>query len=481
MRTFISLTFRLVMYMTLLCGVIALVIFASVPLARLETPGDLPRVDNSRPVALDNANVITMVGNEVLKKRQLLIRDGRIMAIRPAGSPVSPEYRLIDANGNWVIPGLFDMHVHVYDRKYQVLGLSYGVTSVRNMAGFPFHLRWKRELENGEWLGSNLFSTSPILNASESADPLSQVGVDDPVRAAKLVARYKQEGWDYIKVYEDMAADVYAAVIREAKKQDIPVVGHLPYSVIEKDYRLGTAMRTLEHAEEIYDGPLEYRFDNAKLDATAQQLNAMNATVTPTLMIFDQLTRITSGGQQYVDTLSLQYLNPFVKFVMDNTDGQRWLVAGDKWRRHNVRENEFLRHIVSVLYRNRVNLILGSDSGAIYAVQGIATHDEMKLMLDAGLSPWAILRAATVNAARAAGVENTLGTVETGKAADLVMVSGNPLFDISILREPRAVIKNGQYLDRERILVLRVSSLNQSSPYLTLGRLLEFQLYRLSF
>ncbi len=478
MTRFVTLTIRLGLLIGFISGLAVLALLASIPIAKMESTQHLPTIDNTQALALDNANIITMVGNKVLRSRQLLIENGRIKDIRPAGSPVDANVAVVDANDAWILPGLFDMHAHVYDRSYQVLSLTYGVTTVRNMAGFPFHLRWAEELRNGKWLGSNLLNASPILNSAENADPLGQVAVNSPEHARQLVARYKEEGWDYIKVYEDLSADSFRAILEEAGTQGLPVVGHIPYSVVDDAYELAAEMRTLEHVEEIYDGPLDYSFDRKELEQTAQRLAELGATVTPTLMIFDQLTHISSRKETYLGELPMEYINPLVKIIMNHTDAKRWLSASEEVARHNVEQNEFHRHIVRTLQRHRVNMVLGSDSGAIYAVQGVSTHDEMSLMVKAGLSPWSVLRTATSNAARAAGLDETHGTIEIGKTADLLMVWENPLFDLSVLREPRAVIKNGQYLNRERILELRILSLNHSSLYRTLGRLLEFQFYR---
>ncbi len=478
MTRFVTLTIRLGLLIGFLSGMAVLALLASIPLAKMESTQHLPAIDNTQPLAIDNVNVITMVGNKVLRSRQIVIENGRIKDIRPAGSPVDANVAVVDANDAWILPGLFDMHAHVYDRSYQVLSLTYGVTTVRNMAGFPFHLRWAEELRNGEWLGSNILNASPILNSVENADPLGQVAVSGPEHARQLVAQYKDEGWDYIKVYEDLPADTFRAILEEAKAQGLPVVGHIPYSVVDDAYELAAEMRTLEHAEEIYDGPLDYSFDRKELENTAQRLAELGATVTPTLMIFDQLTQISSRKEAYLDELPMEYINPLVKIIMNHTDGKRWLSADDKIARHNAEQNEFHKQIVRGLQRHRVNMVLGSDSGAIYAIQGLSTHEEMNLMVEAGLSPWSVLRTATSNAAKAAGVDDTHGTIEIGKTADLLMVWENPLFDLSVLREPRAVVKNGQYLNRERILELRILSLKHSSLYNTLGRLLEFQFYR---
>ncbi len=286
--------------------IVVTVVAASIPMARMEWPSDLQPADNKRPLAIDNVNLVTMVDEQVMTDRQLLIRDGLIERIEPAGVAVGDEYHYIDAEGAYLMPGLFDMHVHAMDRKNLVLSLTYGVTSVRNMGGYPMHLRWRQELAEGQWLGSHLFTATPTMNGKKNANPLGQKIVTDPDKARELVRRYHSQGWDFIKAYARLDVPVYAAIIDEAARLDFPVAGHVPYPVVEADYRLAKPMVTLEHTEDIFQGPLEYQYDDDAVKTIAGQLKDMNATVTPTLMIFDHLTRLASDKQAFLDELPLE-------------------------------------------------------------------------------------------------------------------------------------------------------------------------------
>lgn len=464
-------------YLGLLVLAFAIVLAASVPLARMESPDDLVRADNARPLAIDNVNLVTMSGDAVLMNRQLLIRDGRIERIGAAGDPAGSDYRRIDANGAYLMPGLFDMHVHPMDRKNLVLSLAYGVTSVRNMGGYPMHLRWKRELAAGEWLGSTLFTATPTMNGKRNANPLAHKIVTDPDQAREMVRRYHADGWDFIKAYARLDVPVYEAIIDEAGKLDFPVAGHVPYPVVEADYGLAEPMVTLEHTEDIFQGPLHYQYDDEALAAIAAQLKAMNATITPTLMIFDHLTQLAREKQAFMDELPLEYLNPMMKRFVDGTAGARWLEAGEKLQASLEQRNEYFQHITRVLHDTGVNLVLGTDWGAVYAIPGSSTHDEIALLQKAGLPTDAILRMATTNAARILRVEDQLGSIETGKIADLVLISRNPLDDPGQLRHPLAVVKNGQWLAPDDLDQLKESASNTSSTYRTMGRVLEFLLY----
>jgi hypothetical protein len=468
---------KLAKYVAVLMLIAAVVLAASIPAARLERPNDLQPVNNGQPLAIDNVNLVTMVDEQVLVDRQLFIRNGVIERIGVAGTAVSDDYRRIDAKGAYLMPGLFDMHVHAMDRKNLVLSLAYGVTSVRNMGGYPMHLRWKQELAEGQWLGSNLFSATPTINGKKNANPLGEKIVTEPDKARQLVRRYHAQGWDFIKVYARLDVPVYEAIVDEAKRLEFAVAGHVPYPVVETDYWLGRPMVTLEHTEDIFQGPLEYKYDDSAVEAIARQLKDMNATVTPTLMIFDHLTRLAREKQAFLDELPLEYLNPVMKRFVDGTAGARWLDASEALQASLEKRNVYFQFITRVLHETGVNLVLGTDWGAIYAIPGSSTHDEIALLQKAGLPAEAILEMATINAARVLSVEDRLGSIVEGRTADLILVGHNPMNHPEYLRQPLAVVKNGQWLGKNELDMLKKAASNPSSTYFTLGRMLEFLIH----
>ena len=469
---------KLAKYVGVVVATMLIVVFATIPLARMEMPDDLLAAENSQALAMDNVHLITMKDDEVLMDRQVLVRNGLIEDIRAAGSTIGSEYRRIDGGGSYLLPGLFDMHVHAMDRKYLALSLAYGVTSVRNMGGYPMHLRWKRELEEGQWLGSNLFTATPTMNGEKNANPLGDQVVTDPDKARQLVRKYHEMGYDFIKAYARLEVDVYKAIINEAGKLDFPVAGHVPYPVVEADYRLAAPMVTLEHTEDIYQGPLGYQYDDEAVAAIADELKDMNATITPTLMIFDHLTRIARDKQAYLDTLPLDYLNPAMKLFTDKTSGARWLNADDNLLASLEKRNDYFQYITRILNDTGVNLVLGTDWGAIYALPGMATHEEIALLEKAGLPPIDILRMGTINSARILRSADRYGSIEIGKVADLVVTRDNPLDALATLSEPYAVVKRGQWLDQDALEQLKRSAKHPSSTYLTMGRILEFVLLK---
>ncbi len=304
--------------------------------------------------------------------------------------------------------------------------------------------------------------------------PFGHKVVTDAEEARELVQRYHAEGWDFLKIYTRLDTAVYQAIIEEAARLDFPADGHVPYAVVAENYQLAEAMRTIEHSEEIYQGPLNYEQDEAALAGIARLLKAMDASLTPTLMIFDHLTRIASEREAYLDTLPMDTINPLMRFFTDQSSGKRWLTASEKLTQSLERRNRYFGHITRVLHEHGVRLLLGSDSGVIYSIMGAATHDEIRLLQDAGLPPLEILAMGTVNAADVLGLGDRLGRIAPGYDADLVMSRDNPLDDLATLRTPEAVVHQGQWLDEPLLAQLRANAHQPSSTYLTLGRMLEF-------
>lgn len=450
----------------------AVLILLSIPLSIVEMPDDLLTVDNSRPLVVDNVNVVDVETGQILEGRQIRISSGVIESIQTAGTSSGPELERIDLDGAYLVPGLFDMHVHVHDRKYLGLYLANGVTSVRNMRGLPMHLRWKAELKEGRWLGSNLYTSSPVLDGEKYAHALQQV-VTSPTEARRLVRQYQDAGYDLIKAYGYLDAAVFEAIVDEANALGMPVAKHGPNPVSGATIGSNRDLQSLEHVEDIFQGPLNFEFDRDQLVLWIEELKAIDPVVTPTLATFDHLTLLSEQKEAFIDGLPLDTLNPLYSVINREFAVSRWLAASEEQIQWNIAEEAYLLEIVRELDNQDVKLLVGSDAGTLYMPPGLSTHREMALMVKAGLSPATVIQAATINAARALGVDSQYGSVEVGKVADLVVVVENPMQDLQTLAQPTAVIKAGQWISATDLAALRESGRNPSNFYISLGRLLE--------
>lgn len=414
----------------------------------------LPLAPLPNALILDNVNIVPISQEETLLNQRIVIDDGRIIAIEPAGSPFPEHIRVVDMDALHATPGLIDMHVHIDDREQLRLSLSYGVTTVRNMDGMPFHLRWREELKGGEWLGSRLYSASPSLHGKKYSSFID-INVQDENHAEHLSKVLFEEGWDFIKVYSGLGEKEFNALVNDSGRSRLPVVGHIPYEVVAADYSRSAEMNTVEHVEEIFQGPLDHSFDEIMLGGAVKTLAQAHAVVCPTLSTFENLTRLSVEKDKYLDQLSTSHMTPFGEFFQRKMDVERWLNAPPNRGEHNIREFKFLKKIVKRLNDSGVRLVLGTDSGTNFVQAGPSMFQEIRLMFEAGMDSHSILESATLNPAIALNIDHDYGSIEVGKMADFVVTRENPLDELSALANPEGVVVAGNLMDREALKNLR--------------------------
>ncbi len=460
------------MLLLLLLAIVAIAILS----LDFRTPAGLMPVNNQHALVIDNVNIVKVKTNQLLRNKQLVIKDGRITAINEAKTPTANNVKVVDAQGAFITPGLFDMHVHLHDRKYLMLNLAYGVTSVRNLRGQNMHLRWKHELQNNEWLGSNLHLSSPVLAGAGTHELNEEILT--PQEAKKAVNQAKENGYDFIKVYGYLAPDIFEAIIKQAREIDFPVAKHGPHPAKGSDWSYIEGLQSLEHVEDIFQGPLNYQYDQETMQSTAIKIKATNVPVVPTLATFNHLTQLSNGKQTFIDSLDLDYLNPLYFDIESEFSITRWLNDNEQQSAYHLEKQQHLFNIVKVLNEYKVKLLVGSDAGTMYSLPGISTHNEMQLLKRAGLSNHDVLKAATINAAETLAIASDYGSITTGKVADLVLVSTNPLDDIQVLSNPFAVVKNGQWLDSAQLEKLKVEAKNTNNYFWSVMSLIEDLLIR---
>ncbi len=439
-------------------------------------PNGLQSVQAHNQYVLDNVNLVMVEEQAIKKAQQLTIRNGIIEGIAVAGSPVPQGFEYRDGNNAFVTPGLFDMHVHHLERKALALSLAHGVTSVRMMRGYRMHLLWREELDQNEWLGSNLYLSSPVM-ASPNSHALNQA-VTSPQHAYKLVEEAKADGFDMIKLYGYQDAAQFEAIIERANQLDIAVAKHGPHPAKCSDWQYLNGLQSLEHVEDIYQGPLDYQFDHVRLKGVVNKIKNTGVPVTPTLAVFDHLTNLSNGKQSYIDTLDLAYLNPVRVSLEEEHAIARWLADTPEQSAFHIEKGEFLKQIVKELHRQQVDLLVGSDSGMMYMAAGVSTHREMALLKQSGLSDFEVIKAATINPAKALKIAEQYGSIRVGKVADLVITLEDPSDDIGHLKTPNAVIKNGQWVAREQLDKLKESAKEHPNFWLTSALLIEDVVYR---
>lgn len=411
---------------------------------------------------INNLHIVDINTDQIIKDRQLQIRNGKITAIKPTHTPITDEdYIQQDGNGRYVTPGLIDMHVHAYDPAAFTIALSHGVTHLRLMNGRKNHLQWRKELEEGSRIGSTITVSSPIISGFKNAH--MHYSAQTPEEAIKAVVKAKQQGYDLIKAYGNLTSPVLKALLRKANEHKIPVAKHGPHPVLNMKWNELAGLQSLEHVEDIFQGPLNYQQDQQKLNETIIRLKALNTPITPTLNIFWQLTEISTQKQKYIDALPKDYISPITALETRHNQVKRWLNSPAEMAEHNQKTLAFLQEITQQLYLAKLTLLVGSDSGELLSPHGLATHKEMELMQQAGLPTIEVLRAATTNAAKALGKESQLEQVAVGYNADLILSKYNPLENLTTLQNPDAVVKHGRIFSKAELEKLRKKAIDERS------------------
>ena len=404
--------------------------------------------------AIVNVHVLTMTSASVLPAQTVLVRQGKIAAIGPADR-LSPhaEMRIVDGQGGYLLPGLADMHVHSNGNPMSLLlFLANGVTTVRQMSGRPEYLQWARRAAAGEILAPDLYSTGPILGEERGAAEATAAQSDI---AARVRAQYKA-GYRAIKPYTFLTAQAYRSAVAAARQRRMYIVGHVPYSV-------GTAgvieagQDEIAHVHSFHQDYFrgfdpahvfrEYEVDDAFGERVTPQLLRAGIAVTTTLIV-DQALADAHDIETYVSRPEMVYETPGAAAFMRSPE---W-TFDNLWQKGYL-TRVYLPHLFRLthdLQRGGVSLVLGTDSGVTGVVYGFSAHQELKLLVEAGLSPYEALLTGTRNAA-AAVRSRDWGTIERGRRADLLLVRDNPLEHIGNTRHILGVMKRGHWLDRAEL------------------------------
>ncbi|RKQ94237.1 amidohydrolase family protein [Maricaulis maris] len=415
-----------------------------------------PDRDAPRSYLITNASLLDPATDRVQADGHVLVVDGRIERVGTGALPARPDgVELIDAGGRVLMPGLVDVHVHVFDETDLAAGLARGVTTVRNMGGFPFHLPLASRIERGEILGPRLMTTGPILNevGGRNGNALHEA-VDGAEEARASVRRQYAAGFRHLKLYSNLSRESFAAIRDEATGLGMTMSGH-PVEGTEADpvdfaASLDAGFRTLEHTESIVWYALNDEMDPAGVRRLAEQIAASGTMIDPTLVVHENLARIVETGGAHITRPVMASYNPVIAgFEQDNFEFWAQYPHDDR-----TRMQAFYVEFTGALHEAGVPLTVGTDSGVMVTPHGVSTVREMEILVDAGLTPMEAIRAATLNGAQALGLEGEVGCLAPGCAADLILLNGDPAQDIARLYEIEAVMRDGRWLDRDALAAL---------------------------
>jgi imidazolonepropionase-like amidohydrolase len=428
------------------------------------------------PTVITHATIVNPGTSSVQRNRTVVITGDRITSVSDADKFQLPKNaRVIDASGQYLIPGLWDMHVHSAFGDWFPGGrdiilplfIANGVTGVRDMGGdIPVLMEWRKEIASGQIVGPRMVISGPMLDAYLPNGKLrfpSSIAVSTPATAVAAVDSLKAQGVDFIKVQSVISHDAYLAAAAEAHKQGLPIVGHVPDKVrIQEVVEAG--QKSIEHLMGIFEGcsTQEDKFikgeGNLKLLLTTQDRQRCDLLIK--LLAQNQTWQVPTlawqRGGTFLDQRDLKH-DPLDKYVPAYWRDVTWHRFTDEMMPDLLRDPLALRQdyfahnlqIVGAMHRAGVPFMAGTDTApGVYIVPGFSLHDELANFVEAGFTPMEALQTATSNPAKFLGMEASFGSVEPGKIADLVLLSANPLEDIRNTRKISIVVANGHIFDR---------------------------------
>ena len=410
-----------------------------------------PAVPPSGDTVFLHANVVPMDSERVLRDQTVVVSGSRISAIGPSGkTPVPAGAKVVDAQGGYLSPGLADMHVHVYWPEELTLYAVNGVTTVFNLNGRPQYLEWRRRIADGKLLGPTIYSTGPTFDRPRT-----------PEAAVEDVDRIAAEGYDGIKIYNQVGAREYPALTAEAKKKGLVLVGHVAR---EPGFEATLAAgQSIAHAEEyvytfFHDDPktngLVPPFDALKIPKAVAMTKEAGISVIPTLVAFRNIVRQAENVRGYLNDPNLAYMAPSMRAKLEparNTYANRFepvVIPG------LAVSYEFQRQLVKALHAGGVPILAGTDASWL-GVPGFCLIEEIEIYQDLGFTPYDAIKTATIDPARLLRKDAEFGTIAAGKRADLILTRENPLEDVRRLREPSGVMVAGRWIpaeERQRLL-----------------------------
>jgi imidazolonepropionase-like amidohydrolase len=440
-------------------------------------------LDVPQQTAIMNVTVIDTNGGPSRAGVNVILTGDRITAVGAAEVP--PGARIVDGTGRYLIPGLWDMHAHIWDRK-MLFGayVSHGVTGVRDMGGVLENwAKWEELIARGETAGPAALVSGQIVDGAKAFAFLFRQA-ETPAQGRALVRELKERGADFIKVYDRLSRETYLAIAAETKASSLPFAGHVPFSMRASD-AARAGQRSIEHLSGI---ALEVSRDERRLRAAAlrelgEAMSYRGEGESPAWKRAYELAREVAldtydakkarrlfaefrrRGTWQVPTLvvrnaadaaEIERLDAAIAHYPEFVRGMIVPAATRERRRDAVTDARFARRkqIVLAMHRAGIGVLAGSDAPNPLSAPGLGLHDELAHLVDAGLTPLEALQAATRNAARFLGHEQLRGSVEAGKVADLVLLDADPLADIRNSRRIAAVILGGRVLLREELAAL---------------------------
>jgi imidazolonepropionase-like amidohydrolase len=423
-------------------------------------------------LAFTHVNVIDVTGGPVQADMTVVADESHIVAVgRSDALQPPPGARIIAAQGKFLIPGLWDMHVHTVfgdwlprnERVTLPLFVANGITGVRDMGGdLPVLKEWRAQIAAGQLLGPRMIIAGPMLDGPVPRFP-SSAPVATAADGRRIVDELQAQGVDFIKIQSLVPRDGYFAAADEAKKLGITFVGHVPDAVRASEAS-NAGQKSIEHFTGIFEGASTIEdqliVGPKSLGVNVKTYDPERARQLIGLMAKNQTwqvpTLVWERGQWLVDAIDKSH-DPLTKYAPHAWKDRTWpmfvreIMEGMDTDPLPVRRRfvQMELDMTLAMFRAGVPFMAGTDTAAgVHVFPGFSLHEELALFVQAGLTPLQALQTATLNPARFMGRLADMGSVAEGKVADLVLLDDNPLDNIHNTRRIRGVLLAGRYFDR---------------------------------
>ncbi len=421
---------------------------------------------------LKNVNVLPMSQDTILTNKMVYIKNGKIASI--ADNLTLENIQIIDGQNGFLMPGLVDMHVHVWDKQELGLYLAHGITTIRNVWGMPMHLRIKNEIHKEKIFAPMFFTTSPKLTGPDykGGDNLQLHSKEEAIAKVK---KYKSRGYDFIKTYNGLPKDIFDGILQQASISEMDVIAH-PSKNVPYSYHFNPKITTIEHAEDIVQQPLDYQLDTLKLNQVVEEFsNAVHTSICPTLIVYYNIYNMLIDDE-ILNSQEVEFMNPLIKMFDSKNQFKRWQTTksnNPSVQKAILDQHEFHLLAIKKLYEAGVNIVCGTDAGIGVTVPGLSIHQELQFYSKAGLSNYEVLKTATINPSKTHSVMANIGSIEKNKTANLILLKNNPLENLDALKNPEMVFIKGRKLNKETLNKFESKAKNRNNLIASIWRYVE--------
>lgn len=452
----------------------------------------------SSSIYIKNVNVLSEDCSHFIENQTVLIENGKIISLRQ-NQTINSNSKIIDGTNKFLIPGLIDSHVHLKESKNDLyLYLANGITYVREMAGRPLNLEWKKSLKEDE-IAPRMFISSPPIYSEKGltghyyAWTRQAINYSNKEDAEKAIKDIKEQGYDAIKMYGFVNPEIFRTTLEIAKKYDIPVIGHIPQVNLGEFYQSG--QKEIAHIEEltkknmegfgksIKNNPEEYlNYLKSHSDQIATKLNENNIYVTSTISMLESFPRQRFNLTSELKNVELKYVNPK---IIEGTELYKlgWLPDQNGYE-YDGEDNAEARalsltywttyvdamHIMTkALVDNKVPIMAGTDANAPITVSGFSLHNELESLSKSGMTNSQAIYSATVEPSN--WMKSKTGKIKVGYNSDLILLSKNPLENIKNTKTIEYVFFDNYVIDKTQIsrILKEIETANSKNRTVEIG------------